>query len=259
MNVIQIQPDLFLFIGKTYQSNSTIFVNSSDALLVDALGGLADAEQLRDFVEQVLKKEVRFIISTHYFSDHIAALGYFPRATIIAHENYLETFSSEQYRSDEEAGHFVEPHLLVSDRLKFRWGKFTLEVFHNPGHTTGTLTIDVPEANLLFVGDTLVGNIVYLKYSTSDRLQSALETLKQKPTDRRLLSSHGPIRSTDSIRNAQFYLEKLGERVSKVGFNDTLLNTPLEMLMPGSVEPTSYERIFHQRNLETILERRLFA
>jgi cyclase len=259
MNIVKIQPDLILFIGKTYQSNSTIFINGSDALLVDALGSRGDAEDLRSYVEQDLKKEVRFIISTHYFSDHIAALGYFPRATIIAHENYMETFRSEQYRSDEEAGHFVEPHLLVSDRLKLRWGKFTFDVFHNPGHTTSTLTIDVPEANLLFVGDTLVGNIVYLKYSTPARFQSALETLEKKSIDRRLVSSHGPVRSSEAIANARFYLESLGERVGKVGLNDSLLDTPLEALIPANVAPTSFERIFHRRNLETVLERKLFA
>ena len=258
MDVIQIQPDLFLFIGKTYQSNSTIFVNGNEALLVDALGSRDDAEQLRRHIEQDLKKVVRFIISTHYFSDHMAALGCFPKATIIAHENYSQTFSSEMYRSEEEESHFVEPQLLVSDRLKLKWGTFTLDIFHNPGHTASTLTIDVPEAKLLFVGDTLVGNIVYLKYSTPDLFKTALEKLKEKSTDRRLLSSHGKVRSTDAIINAEHYLTSLGRRVGEIGFNDSLLNLQLETLMPAGVQPTSFERIFHQRNLETVLERRLF-
>jgi cyclase len=258
MNVIQIQPELFLFIGETYQSNSSIFVKGDEILLVDALGSRGDGEELRSFVEQDLKKEVRFIISTHYFSDHIAALKSFPRACVIAHENYLETFNSEQYRTNEEAGHFVEPHLLVSDRLKIRWGTFTLNISHNPGHTTSTLAIDVPEANLLFVGDTLVGNIVYLKYSTPDRFVSALDSLKPKSTGRRLLSSHGNVRSTDAISNAQSYLTRLERRVNEVGFNESLLDIQLDEVMPAGVEPTSFERIFHKRNLETVLERRLF-
>lgn len=258
MNVIQIQPGLFLFIGKTYQSNSTIFVNDEEALLVDALGSRYDAEELRSFVEQDLKKEVRFIISTHYFSDHIAALKSFLRACVIAHENYLETFNSEQFRTDEEASHFVEPHLLVSDRLKIKWGTFTLNISHNPGHTNSTLAIDVPEANLLFVGDTLVGNIVYLKYSTPERFVTALDSLKQKSPGRRLLSSHGSIRGTEAISNAQSYIASLGARVGEVGFNESLLNIQLDDVLPAGVEPTSFERIFHQRNLETVLERRLF-
>ncbi|MFN2492205.1 MAG: hypothetical protein ABR501_04890 [Pyrinomonadaceae bacterium] len=133
-----------------------------------------------------------------------------------------------------------------------------LDVAHNPGHTTSTLAIDVPEENLLFVGDTLVGNIVYLKYSTPDRFVTALENLKQRSSDR-LISSHGDIRGRDSISNAQFYLARLEQRVGEVGFNDSILNTKLEALLPAGVEPVSFECVFHQRKLETVLERRLFA
>jgi glyoxylase-like metal-dependent hydrolase (beta-lactamase superfamily II) len=258
MQVNQIENDLFLFIGKTYQSNSTVFVKGSEALLVDAVASRADAEDLRRFVEQDLNKEVRFIVSTHYFSDHLAALKSFPRAVIVAHENYLETFGSEKYRSKEEEAHFVEPDLLVFDRLKIRWGKFTLDVSHNPGHTMSTLVIDVPEANLLFVGDTIVGNIVYLKYSTPTRFANALEKLKQKSRTR-LISSHGDIRSSDSINHAEYYLAKLGEQVRRLGYNESLLDTQLESLLPNDVEPIPFERVFHQRNLETVIERRLFS
>jgi cyclase len=135
----QIASDLYLFVGDTYQSNSTIFISQDEALLVDAVAGDSDAEQLKKFVEGELKKEVRFIISTHYFSDHIAALKLFSRASIIAHENYAGTFTAEQYRSAEEEAHFVEPHILLRDGIRIRWARFTLEISHNPGHTSDVL------------------------------------------------------------------------------------------------------------------------
>src|SRR5437868_160744 len=102
MRVNQIEADLYLLIGDTYQANSTAFVFGDEVLLVDAMGSRADAEELRKFIEVELGKEVRFIISTHFFSDHIAALNFFPRAKIIAHKNYLDTFTSERYRSEGE-------------------------------------------------------------------------------------------------------------------------------------------------------------
>jgi len=74
-----------------------------------------------------------------------------------------------------------------------------------------------------------------------------------------LLSSHGNVRSTDAISNAQLYLANLAERVGAVGFSESLLKVPLEDVMPAGVEPSSFERIFHQRNLETVLERKLFT
>ncbi|MCU1265866.1 MAG: metallo-beta-lactamase superfamily protein [Acidobacteria bacterium] len=261
MLVNQIEEDLYLFVGETYRSNSTIFIAQNEALLVDAVGSHSDAVLLKNFVEQKLGKEVRFIISTHYFSDHLAALKLFPRASVIAHENYADTFTSEQYRSAEEEAHFVEPDILVKEGITIRWGRFTLDVSHNPGHTSSTLTIDIPQADLLMVGDTVVGNIAYLMYSTPECFFTALGRLQQAPRSR-LISSHGDVRSTAAIGNALFYLERLRDRAfasNASGTAESFLKTPLENFMPPEVEPTPFERIFHERNLRTILERKLFA
>ena len=257
MFINQIADDLYLVIGETYHSNSTAFVSQDQVLLVDALGSRTDAEKLKEFVEGELKKEVRFIVCTHFFSDHLAALNFFPSATVIAHKNYLNTFSSELYRTEEEAQHFREPDILVSDEMQIRWGRHTLHMFHSPGHTTSTLAIDVKEANLLMVGDNLVGNIVYLAYSTPDRITSALEGLQRRRRER-VISSHGNVRSSAAIGNAQFYLESLRDLSSRVG-GQRVLEIELETCVPDGVEATPFEKIFHERNLRTIVERGFFA
>src|SRR2546423_11180994 len=151
MFVNQIENDVYLLIGETYQSNSTAFISHDEVLLVDALASRADAEKLREFVEIELEKKVRFIVSTHFFTDHMAALNLFPQARVIAHKDYLDTYNSELYRSEEEETHFREPDILVSDKMQIRWGKYVLDIFHNPGHTPSTLGLDVKAANLLMV------------------------------------------------------------------------------------------------------------
>ena len=258
MLVNQIDDDAYVLIGNTYQSNCTVFISRDEVLLVDAMASKADAEELREFVEVELKKRVAFIVSTHFFADHMAALNLFPHAKIIAHKDYLDTFNSELYRSGEEATHFREPDILVSDQMQIRWGKYALDIFHNPGHTPSTLGIDVKPLDLLMVGDTLVGNIVYLTYSTPERFVHALEKLKAKERGR-VLSSHGSVRSAAAIGNAQFYLKSLGERTREARNSGTsLLEAPLESFLPAGVQATAFEKIFHARNLNTILERKLF-
>lgn len=42
----------------------------------------------------------------------MAALSLFPESKIIAHKNYLHTFTSELFRSEEERGRFVEPSIV---------------------------------------------------------------------------------------------------------------------------------------------------
>ena len=258
----QIESDIYVFIGETYHSNSTAFVRGDEVLLVDGMASRRDAEALRERIEEGLKKHVRFIIATHYFSDHLAALKLFPRAEIIAHRNYPHTFYTERYRTEEEAAHFVEPTMLVADELVMKWGRYTLDIFHNPGHTMSTLSIEVPEADLLMAGDTVVGNIAYFLYSTPDMTRHALDRLRRRGRSR-LISSHQGVRSSEAIENAMFYLDSLKSNVRAAwasrGEGDSVLQIPIDRCLPPELKATPFEEVFHGRNLESVVERRLLV
>jgi glyoxylase-like metal-dependent hydrolase (beta-lactamase superfamily II) len=231
--LMQIADDIHLFIGRAYAANSLVLLKGNDALLIESMGARADAEELKRAIEQDLGARVKVILQTHYFADHMAALGLFPEAEILAHAEYLETWKSERFRSDEEARHFVEPTMLIHDRLTIRWGRHALDVFHNPGHTRSTLNVDIASADLLHVADTLVGNIVYLAYSDAERMGEAVERLRARGRSR-ILASHGPVVDAVAIEKAAAYLHELvnGARIS-AALND-------------------FETIFHQRNLEQL-------
>jgi len=240
MQIEQLAPDLFIAIGEAYHANSTVFIKGDEALLIDGMGSIADATELRRLLEDEMGKEVRFIISTHYFSDHIAALRLFPRAEIVAHELYAQTFRSERSRTAEEEAHFVEPTMVIGDRMRMKWGRFKLDLFHNPGHTMSTLAIDVPEADLLFVGDTVVGNLVYLAYSAPELIAIALERLERRGRTR-IVASHGGAVSSAAIGHARHYLGRL-----------TAGEVALESCLPEGIVATDFERIFHERNVRNM-------
>jgi cyclase len=262
MELQHLENDLIIAIGKTYNSNSTIVLNGDQAMLIDALASREDAEELRDFVETTLGKRVSLVICTHYFSDHLAALSLFPEAQIVAHKNYRDTFASERFRSEEEASFFVEPTILVSDDLTIRWGRFTLNVFHNPGHTASTLGVDIPEADLLIAGDTVVGNIVYLAYSTPGGLSAALDRLQLRRKGR-FLTSHLGVRSSEAIDHAVHYLQTLEEKVHEARkitpHAAPIAEIDIHRCLPDGVETSPYEEIYHRRNLDVIVQRELFA
>jgi len=239
INAMQIEiiaPDIHVAVGEAYGSNSTIFLNGPQALLIDGMGSAADAEELRRYVEGDLGAQVRLIVSTHYFSDHMAALGRFPGAIVIAHENYAHTFASEQHRTDEEASFFVVPDVTFSDRLTLRWGARTLELFHNPGHTMSTIGIDVADADLLFTADTVVGNIAYFVYSSMDEVAEALNHLRLCGR-RRMIASHGGVEDASTINCALAYLRAL-----RAGNVDE-----------GQLK--EFERVFHRRNVDFLRSR----
>jgi cyclase len=256
----QIEPDIHVFIGETYNSNSTAFVKGDEVLLVDGMASRADADELRERIEVRLNKQVRFIIATHYFSDHLAALKLFPKAEIIAHQNYLHTFSTEKFRTEEEAANFVEPTMLISDALVMRWGRYTLDIFHNPGHTMSSLSIEVPEADLLMAGDNVVGNIAYFSYSTPDMAWHALRRLKRTGRTR-LISSHAGVRNSDALENAMFYLDSLKTNAQAAwafgSEGDSVLQIPIDRCLPSDLKASPFEELYHRRNLQSIVERRL--
>jgi glyoxylase-like metal-dependent hydrolase (beta-lactamase superfamily II) len=250
--------ELFLFIGERFHSNSTVFLDGRRALVVEGTASREDGRALKRFVEEELAAEAILLLSTHYFSDHLAAWSLFPKAAIVAQASYRETFDREAFRSEEERSFFVEPQLLVEERLEVRWGRHRLEVFHNPGHTESTLAVDVPEADLLHVGDTLVGNIVYLQYTTPERMETALRRLKKRGR-KRVLSSHRGVSDAGRLDNALYYLDRLREEVTAVGSPAEVADIPLERCLAPGRPATDFERIFHQRNLAAIVERKLFA
>jgi len=253
MELHSIAPALELAIGETYHANSLIVSNGSEVLLVDALGSTADAELLREHLARNGRR-VRFIVSSHYFSDHMAGLRLFPEALVIAHRNYRETFDSERFRTAEEAAHFVEPSIVIGDELTLRWGANTLRLFANAGHTGSTIGIDIPEADLVHGGDTVVGNIVYIAYSSLDAMIAPLERLRATGRSR-LLASHGTPVSIDVVDHALFYVDALRECARRLDA-DALLAVPIEACLPAGVAASNFERIFHRRNVEMLSDAR---
>lgn len=99
----ELDRDLFLFRGSRYDSGSLVALAGEKALLVDGMASVEDAHELRRTLETDWGKRVELLISTHYFSDHMAAWNLFPQASVLAHQNAVQTFWMEQFRTPEHA------------------------------------------------------------------------------------------------------------------------------------------------------------
>lgn len=253
MQIETIAPDLELVIGETFHSNSLIATRGDEVTLIDALGSRADAELLREHLARTGRR-VRFMISTHYFSDHMAGLALFPEAAVIAQRNYRATFDSERHRTPEEEAHYVEPSIVFDESLTLRWGRNTLRLFANPGHTESTIGVDIAEADLVHGSDSVVGNIVYFAYSSLDAMVAPLERLRATGRSR-LLTSHGGPLSIDAVDHARFYVDALREH-ALTSDAERLRALPIEACLPAHVVASDFERIFHRRNVELLSDER---
>lgn len=262
MRVEQLEPDIFVFIGETHQSVSTAVINGDDVLLIDGLAGEEDAEELRRVVEVELHKQVRFIVSTHYMTDHMAAFRLFPRAAIIAHQDYTQTFDVQKSLTDEERLFFVSPTIEISDKLAMKWGRCSLDIFHNPSKAVSMLSVDIPEADLLAVGDAFFGSTVFLSSAGVPELfVTALRRLQGRGRNRVIpghIGTYGP----QAFENALFYLKSLQARVEEArestGGEDSILEIPIESCLAPRIEGSDFEKEYHQINLSLIIERELF-
>jgi glyoxylase-like metal-dependent hydrolase (beta-lactamase superfamily II) len=207
MNVSEIARDVYVLTGQMYSSNSVVIAADEGVILVDAMAGHEDVEDLRRFVADDLGKPVRYLVSTHYFGDHTAGLKAFPDAQIIAHVSYAQTAALWDDKAGMERD-FVPASILVSSQMTLRWGRYVVEIFHNPGHTMSTLNIDVEGADLLVVGDTAVGNIASLRHADPELLPVALRKAKERGRSR-VVSGHSGVKSIQSLDNAMQYCDRL--------------------------------------------------
>lgn len=259
----QLAHDIYLLTGEAYQSVSTALIKDDEVLLIDAQASHKDAEQLRHFLEDELGKKVSFIILTHYMSDHMAALKLFPKAQIIAHQNYMHTFNSQKFLSEEESAFFTEPTIVISNGILMKWGRLSLDVFHNPSHTLSTIGIDIPEADLLLVGDAIFGNTVFLSSAGEPELfETAIKSLQSRNRSR-IIPGHIGIRDEKIFENALFYLKSLQARVEEArnstGGENAILEIPIEACLAPQVTASDFEKEYHRINLKLIIERKLFA
>jgi glyoxylase-like metal-dependent hydrolase (beta-lactamase superfamily II) len=259
MKTDQLDPDVFLFRGEKYDSGSLVLLNGDKALLVEGMGSVEDALRLRETLVSDWGKRVAILISTHFFSDHMAAWNLFPEAILIAHQNAIQTFWTEEFRTAEEAAHFRKPTMALSGRLELDWGRFRLDLFESPGHTADALHVDIPEADLLHVGDAAVGRIAYLHYSAPEPIDRALARALTHGR-RRVLRSHGPVAGIEVLQLAREYLRRLRERVVEARrAGEPIAGIPIAACMTPGEHATKFEAFFHARNLASIEERGLFV
>ena len=258
MRVEQIEDDIWIFHGDFYESVATVFVHRGKALLIDALGSDADAQWMRAYIEGNLRATVKMIVMTHYMSDHMAALRLFPGTQILAHRDYLYTYLSQRHRTQDDDARYVSPTATYSQELNLSWGARDIRLFHNPGKTFCATAIDVPQCDLVFCGDALVGNIAYIGSSAPSLLDNGLANLERLHRSR-IVPGHIGMLGGGAFCHARIYLKRLGARVRACRDADAIARIQIEECLAPGVTPVPFEVEWHGRNLGVVAERRVFS
>jgi cyclase len=220
----ELAANVLMFVGDDHESVATAFIDGDDALLVDSLGCVEDALWLRRVLCDDMGKSLRVIAATHFMCDHMAGLP-----------------------------------------MTLRWGQHQLNFVHNPGKTMDHVSVDVPTADLLCAGDNIVGNIVYLSKADPLAIRAAIGRMRQFGRSI-VIGGHIGRFPADALDNAAHYLDRLREAVidvrataSAAEADERIGSIRIESCLAPRVEPTAFEREWHQNNLQVIVAQSVFA
>ncbi|ACA87859.1 subclass B1 metallo-beta-lactamase [Shewanella woodyi] len=138
--------------AQTFDSNSFIYVDNSDAYLIDTPWSESDMPDLMRWLE-VKKLQLKGTIVTHYHQDRAGGLGYLDR---LGSATYASKMTNKLLVNDKQP---TSNHSFSGDKFALLKGK--IEAFYpGSGHSMDNLVIWLPEEKVIVGGCLLKDNKV---------------------------------------------------------------------------------------------------
>ena len=164
------------------------------------------SEKIMAAIAAVTDADVKFLVNTHFHSDHVGGNEAFGAAgaVIIAHENVRARMSTNQFREifnqpipASPAG--ALPILTFSDEMTFHWNGDTIRAIHvAPAHTDGDTILYFQNANVIHMGDTFFNGFYPFIDVSSDGdidgiIAAGYRALAIANEDTAIIPGHGPL------------------------------------------------------------------
>jgi glyoxylase-like metal-dependent hydrolase (beta-lactamase superfamily II) len=184
--------------------------------------------QLQAEVAKLTAKPVRFVLNTHWHSDHTGgneALGG-AGAVLVAHDNVRRRLSAPQFielfqRSIPASPAGALPVITFADSLSFHLNGDDIDVFHvEPAHTDGDSIVWFHREDVFHMGDTLVMNgYPFIDLSSGGSIEGYVRAADRvlalaKPTTR-IIPGHGDIATPAQLRAWRAMLATIRDRIKK--------------------------------------------
>ena len=233
--VKEIAPGVFVHQGR-YEMQSpenrgdmanAAFVVGSDAVaVIDTLGSVVVARELRDAIRAATDKPIRYVINTHMHPDHTLGnaafkedkpdfVGHYklPRALATRADRYLESNKQMLGEAAFEGIEIVMPTRTVQEGVIIELGGRDLLLEAQPtAHTDNDLIVTDSATKTLFLGDLLFSvHVPTLDGSITGWLE-LIDTLKTREAPR-VVPGHGPhaMRLPDAFDPEQRYLASIAD------------------------------------------------
>lgn len=168
------------------------------------------AEKIRDALRKLGGDKPKFILNTHWHSDHVGGNEAFGRdGTIIAHDNVRKRLSSRQ----ELFGQPVEPLpkaglpvITFHQTLTIHFNGEEIRMVHMPeGHTDGDSVIYFSKSNVIHMGDHMfAGAFPFVDLDHGGDVEGMTKNVATiidlAPPGAKFIPGHGPLSTLDDVR-----------------------------------------------------------
>ncbi len=268
----RVADDVYTFQSDIYaQVNAGAVIGQDWAVVIDTLAFPDETLAVREFIEEELKRKVRYVINTHYHADHSWGNCFFPGAYVLSHalcRGLLEKYGKKSLEAVGEMDNtfqktqIVLPHITLDEgALELIIGEKTLRFIELPGHSPDGIGVYVVEDEVLFAGDVWMP-IPHIVDGDSEVMRESLKKIKTLTLEN-VVQGHGEVilrgEVNSSISDRIEYLDRIDQVILEAVHDEY----PGEYLREKTIEICGKSRILlggaaeeiHQQNLRHLYEK----
>ena len=268
----RVSENVYWFQSEIYaQVTAGAIVGPQWTVLIDTLATPEETLEMRSFLEETLAIPVRYIINTHYHADHCWGNGFFPGASVIAHElcnklmqekGNLSLESAKKNNAIYKGSKLTYPHITFDAGVfSLRVGKKNLQLIPTPGHSVDGISILIEEDRVLFCGDAFMP----MPFFVDGDEEESIATIKRisKMSLENIVQGHGDIILRGEIEGAArdniSYINTLRKAVKAA----TKKRNAFELLDEITIESCGKSRVLlggvaeelHKRNIRYLYQK----
>jgi len=244
--------NIYLFTSEIYaQVTCGAIMTPAGAILIDTLAYPFETSEVKNFIEKRHNTPVRYVINTHYHSDHSYGNFLFTEAQLVGHalcRQLLDTRGREALKAARASSSRMADVKIVLPDIIFDKGTLSLHLggtavtmWSTPGHSADGIACLVEEHNILFAGDTLMP-VPFFADGSIDDLEASLASLQDRKLDA-IIQGHGEIilrgEIKERIKHDLKYLKAVRRKVQVA----LRRKKPLEYLAGVDIESCGKSRI----------------
>lgn len=221
----RVAEDIYTFTSELYaQVTAGVILTSEGTIVIDTLPFPQETHEILDFVRAHGKGTVRYVINTHYHSDHTNGTFLFPGAEVISHAKCYEILSKWGEASLAEAKRETSalaevkihlPSIVFENDTYIHLGDRSLYLTPLPGHTPDSIGVMVEGDRILFAGDAMLPVPSIVWGSSADTVSSLRVVRTLRPES--VVQGHGDLllkgELATEIESSIHYLDMLNEKV----------------------------------------------